>query len=232
MAAVILEPNEICWGLEVDDTVFHVVLDGRKVGPYDRRTIVGMRIKKALSSAHVLIGDRGAQLTVAELIGNKPASFAPDRSGAFSGSQVRYPASLVAVRGRGFEIPQFKGEIEARLQKDMLRLSGRCRRGFGWKDDRVKIPVADVLYAHANGSQVDVLLRADGSSSGQRLTLELFMPEVAAELAAALPSTASPPQTALADPAGRTFWMALLAVAGVVAAVGVVLLALLFGRGF
>jgi len=34
----------------VDQTIYHVLLEGRKVGPYDRRTIVGMRIKKTLTS--------------------------------------------------------------------------------------------------------------------------------------------------------------------------------------
>lgn len=27
-------------------SIYHVLLEGRTVGPYDRRTIVGMRIKK------------------------------------------------------------------------------------------------------------------------------------------------------------------------------------------
>ena len=80
----------------MDNPVYHVVLEGRTIGPYDRRTIVGMRIKKTLTSDHVLIDSGGAQLTVADLIGRKPRSndFHPNRTGGFSLVQATYPASL------------------------------------------------------------------------------------------------------------------------------------------
>jgi hypothetical protein len=216
----------------VDQTIYHVVLDGRKIGPYDRRTIVGMRIKKALTSDHVLIGGDGTQLTVAELIGSKAdAAFTPDRSGTFSGIQARFPASLVSVRGRGLDIPRFQGEVEARIQKEMLRLSGRFRSGFGWKEDRVKIPLANVMHARAAGTQVEMWLRPDSGAPAQQVTLELFMPEVATELAAALPSTAPPaPLGGGVDAATRTFWIATLAVLGVAIALGVLLVAVLWRR--
>src|SRR4051812_39114913 len=88
-------------GTEVDESLFHVVLDGRKIGPYDRRTIVGMRIKKALTSDHVLIGMDGARLTVAGLIGQPPAQqFNADRSQSFSVVQATFGASVVHVEGR------------------------------------------------------------------------------------------------------------------------------------
>ena len=98
------------------DSVYHVLLEGRTVGPYDRRTVVGMRIKKTLTSDHVLINVRGAQLTVAELIQDRPAaSFNPNRSGSFSKVQATYSASLIESQGRGLAIPGFTGEIEARV---------------------------------------------------------------------------------------------------------------------
>src|SRR4029453_7832312 len=63
-------------GTELDRSIYHVLLEGRTVGPYDRRTIVGMRIKKALASDHVLIGADGDRLTVADLIHRRsPAPF-------------------------------------------------------------------------------------------------------------------------------------------------------------
>ena len=48
----------------MENARYHVLLEGRRVGPYDRRTIVGMRIKKALTSADVLVTAEGGQLTV------------------------------------------------------------------------------------------------------------------------------------------------------------------------
>jgi hypothetical protein len=173
------------------DQTYHVLLEGRKVGPYDRRTIVGMRIKKTLTSEHVLIGAGGARLTVAELIGQHPAApaFNPDRSGSFSVVQATFTAALLEVKGKGVDIPRFKGETEARVQGDVLRIAGRFRRGLGWKEDRVKLVLKDVVHARVKGSQVDLWLRAAKPGGAmQRVSLELFTPEAAGELVDWLPA--------------------------------------------
>jgi hypothetical protein len=161
----------------LEHTLYQVQLDGRTVGPYDRRTIVGMRIKKTLSSTDVLIDSDGARLTVADLIGKRP-SFNPSRSGSYSVVKAVYTAALVdKVRGAG--IPSFREEIEARVQGDVLRLAGRFRAGLGWKDDRVKLSLKDVVHARLRGSLVDLWLRAGKEGKLHRVTLELFTPESA-----------------------------------------------------
>jgi hypothetical protein len=224
----------------VDQPVYHVLLEGRTVGPYDRRTIVGMRIKKALTNHHVLVGADGARLTVADLIGRSPAvAFQPELSGAFAGIQSRYPAWLVHVRGRGgVEIPRFKGEIEARVQGDRLRLAGRFRKGFGWKDGRVKIPMADVLHARVAASQVELWLRADRPGRQRQVALELFTPEVAAEFLERLPQAATTPASAAAVQRNASaaagygaFWVSTLATIAVAVTIGLVLMVLLYHRG-
>jgi hypothetical protein len=224
----------------VDQPVYHVVLEGRRVGPYDRRTIVGMRIKKALTSDHVLIAADGARMTVAELIGRDSlAAFQPNRS-SLSGIRARYPAWLVHVRGRGVAIPRFKGEIEARVQGEVLRLAGRFRRGFGWKDDRVKIPLADVAHTRVTGSQVELWLRGSPSHKLQRVALELFTPPVAQELVTWLPAAtpwpapasaaAKPRKTTGTDPRSA-FWISAIATISVAIVVTLVLIVLLYRRG-
>ena len=185
---VSFSPKKISWGLQVTQTVsqpiYHVALGDRKVGPYDRRTIVGMRIKQTLTSDHVLIGADGAQLTVGELIGQRPAKpFNADRSGSFSLVHATFTASVLEIVGVGAPIPRFKGEIEARVQADVLRLAGRFRHGLGWKEGRVKIPLKDVVHARISGSKVDLWLRpAQHGVQLQRLSLELFTHEAAGEL--------------------------------------------------
>ena len=184
----------------MDKTVYHVLLEGRTVGPYDRRTIVGMRIKKALTSEHVLIGTDGTKLTVADLIHQRrPTPFNPDRSGSFSTVQATYSASLLDVEGGGIEIPRFRGEIEARVQSDVLRLAGRFRQKFSWKEDRIKIPLKDVVHARVNGSQVDLWLRSTESAKLQRIGLELFTHESAGELVDWLPLATPFPEPAIAS---------------------------------
>jgi hypothetical protein len=226
-------------GTELDQTMFHVLLEGRTVGPYDRRTIVGMRIKKALTSDHVLIGADGGRMTVADLLIHRPrpAPFNPERSGSFSVVQATYAASLLRVEGRGLDIPSFKSEIEARVQSDVLRLAGRFRHGLGSKEGRVKIPLKDVVHARITGSQVELWLRCDTAKKLQRVALELFTPESAVELVEWLPAA-----TAFPEPAPSTPPMALavvspkhslfIAMIAVVLGVALMLMVLLHRRAY
>lgn len=220
----------------MDHTVYHVVLEGGRVGPYDRRTIVGMRIKKTLTSDQVLIGANGAQLTVGDLIRRRsPAPFHPERSGSYSVVQGAFAAWLVQATGKA-GIPRFKGEIEARVQADgVLRLAGRFRQGFSWKDGRVKIALKDVAHARINGTQVELGLGGDGQRPRGQFTLELFTPETAYEFVQCLPDVkpfpdaASPGAAGLpAAPSRQAVWMAAISVISVAMVVGVVLIVVLY----
>jgi hypothetical protein len=221
----------------LDQTIYHVLLEGRTVGPYDRRTIVGMRIKNALTGEDVLIGTNGARLTVADLIGRAPvAQFNPDRSGSFSVVQATYTAGLVDRQGRGIEIPEFKGEVEVRVQGEVLRLAGRYRHGLRWKEGRVKIVLKDVVHARVNGSQTELWLRNGASDRLQRVTLELFTHEAAGELAEWLPGATPFPKPVAAGsaraPAGSSAHGLWIALAAGVVVVGLMLGVLLLRRLF
>lgn len=183
-------------GKRLEEPVYHVLLEGSKVGPYDRRTIVGMRIKKTLTSDHVLIASDGTQLTVADLVKIRPRdnTFQPNRSGSFSLVQATYSASVLDVIG-GLPIPRFKGEVEARVQTDVLRIAGRFRHGLFWREDRVKLPLKDMVHARVRGSIVDLWLRQDGTTELQQVTLELFTPEAAGEFVDWLPHATPLPHT-------------------------------------
>jgi hypothetical protein len=229
----------------VDETVYHVLLEGHTVGPYSRRTIVGMRIKKTLTSKDVLISTGGAQLTVADLIGQRPArQFNADQSGSFSVVRATYAASLLEVDGPGLAIPDFKDEVQARVQGDVLRIAGRFRKRLGWKEDRVKIALKDVVHARVTGSQVDLWLRNAQEPRLQRIALELFTPESAGELVGWLPA-ATPfvePVERPREPAlqgdilelssGSTSGGLWVAVAGVTLVVALMLMVLLMRRGY
>jgi hypothetical protein len=191
----ILASKQYFVGTQVDETVYHVLLEGRPVGPYSRRTIVGMRIKQTLTSDHVLIGSDGAQLTVAALIGQRaPQPFHPERSSSFSVVQAIFSASLVEIEGRGRAIPKFRDEVQVRVQGDVLRMAGRFRKGLRWKEDRVKIPLKNVVHARVTGSQVELWLRPPGVKRLRRIALELFTHESAAELVEWLPGATPFPQ--------------------------------------
>lgn len=191
----ILAPKQYFVGTELAETVYHVLLGSRTVGPFDRRTIVGMRIKKTLTSDHVLIGTDGTQLTVRDLIGRRPAPhFQPERSGGYSVVQATLAASLLEVDGPGMWIPKFKGEVQARVQTEVLRIAGRFRRRLRWKEDRVKLPLKDIVHAGLKGSQVELWLRNAGQDRLQRIALELFTAESACEQVDCLPRATPYPE--------------------------------------
>ncbi|MFC5499584.1 hypothetical protein ACFPOE_18710 [Caenimonas terrae] len=160
------------------------------MGPYDRRTIVGLRIKKTLSSEHELEASDGSRLTVAQLIG-QPANpeFNAMRSGAYTSARHTCSAGMIDSEPGPIEILPFRGEVEVRVHADVLRIAGSYRTGRAIKEGRVKLPLRDIAYARSSGSRIDLWLRA-GDGSGallQRLALDLFSDEAAAELLQWLP---------------------------------------------
>jgi hypothetical protein len=180
----------------LEHPLYHVLLEGRRVGPYDRRTIVGMRIRKTLTSADLVIAGNGQHFTVADLVkmGRLDGNFEASRSGSYSVVQALHSAALVEA-DRGL-VPAFKGEIEIRVQTRALRIAGRFRHRLGWKEDRVKFPLPDLAHVRLRGSVVELGLRPGGAGALQKLALELFTPEAATELVAALPQLAAWPEPA------------------------------------
>lgn len=229
----------------MDQPNYHVLLDGRTVGPYDRKTIVGMRIKRMLTGDHLLVAGDGTRLTVRELVGGPsagPSGRTNGSAGAAGTSPVlgTYTGILMEAARRGGPVPAFKGELEVRVHADVLRLAGRRRRGLRWKDERVKVPLADVAHARAKGSRVDIWLQPAGAKQLQRIALHMFTAETAEELLACLPPvTTDPDQPAAARvraaevrpaaPAGRALAVAVLGISAVIVLV-LVLLVLLSAR--
>ena len=187
----------------MEDALYHVLHEGRRMGPYDRRTIVGMRVKKTLSSDQVVVAADGAEMTVGELVhgGLAPMprrveddTLTPARvGGSYSVVEGIYPANLLEVEGAGYSVPAFKGEIELRVQTKVLRLAGRFRDGLAWKEDRVKFPLPDIQHARLRGNVVDLWVRVAEQGGLQRISLDLLTRDAAGELAGALPHAAPYP---------------------------------------
>lgn len=214
----------------MQDSVYHVLLDGGQVGPYDRRTIVGMRIRKALRSRDVVVAADGRRLTVRELV-HKPAEIGvrPEHNGSYSVVQAIHAATLVEVDGPGCcVVPPFRGDLEVRVQTRVLRIEGRHREGRAWKQDRLKIPLEQVVHAGVRGRLVDLGLVGETGAFPQRLTLDLRTPAAAADLVAAMPNATDWPAGLVVQPSQRWAWaanpMALAGAAAVTVLVTVVVI--------
>jgi hypothetical protein len=188
----------------LEETLYRLLLGGREVGPYDKRTIIGMRQKKALANDSVLIGPDGKRLTVEELIQGRKDEFA--LTGTFSLIKARFSARL-AECGRNGPLPRYEGDLEIRVQEDVLRVASR--------DDRVKIAIRDVVHARARDQFADLWFRSAGSAL-QPASFEMVSSEVAKEFVRWLPG-ATPPTSAVA--AGKRSGSPFAVVIGVAAAV-------------
>lgn len=195
---------------------YHILLDKGSLGPFDRRTIVGLRVKNALTDTQQLLDSNGRKLSVQELVAwdARRARSRPD-SVTTSLIQASYPATLVGLQGRGFPVPRFHGEIEVRVQPEGLRVAGAFRRWSGWRQGRIKIPLEHIVHARTQGGQLALWLRPPGAGADtpgermQSLTLAMRSAKEAQELLHWLP--AEPPPYGLAPAApmrgtGRMVW--------------------------
>ncbi|MCD6078710.1 MAG: hypothetical protein K0R89_2648 [Ramlibacter sp.] len=196
----ILRPKRGPEGTQVDNALYHVLYEGRRMGPYDRRTIVGMRVKKTLKSNQVVVAQDGAEMTVGDLVhGGLGVVASPPREddtmtparvgGSYSVVEGIYPATLQEVEGAGYAIPAFRGEVELRIQTKVLRLAGRYKDGLTWKEDRVKFPLQDIQHARLRGTVVDLWVRVAEQGGLQRISFNLLTRDAAGQLAGALPHT-------------------------------------------
>lgn len=229
-------------GADLTPLAYHVLHEGRRMGPYDRRTIVGLRIKKTLTSDHELEASDGSRLTVAELIGRQPSrsDFNAMRSGVYTAPRMTCSAALIDSEPGPVEILPFRGEVEVRVHPDVLRIAGPYSVGRGHKEGRVKLPLKDIAYIRHAGSRVDLWLRAGaGPAAGlQRLALDLFSEDAVRELLQGLPDALPWPEEVLASlplapgKAGNASLSPLLwaAVSGIVLVAGLVLLVVLRRR--
>jgi hypothetical protein len=200
---------------------YHVLHEGRRMGPYDRRTIVGLRIKKTLSSAHTLEGSDGSRLTVAELLGRPaPADFNAMHSGAYSSARHTCTGGFIESEAGAVEIPAFRGEVEVRVHPEILRIAGSYRVGRAIKDGRIKLALKDIAHARRSGSRIDLWLRT-GHEPLQRLAMDMFSDEAATVLLQWLPDAKPWPHgEALTAPAPRSnpslsplLWAAVIGIA-------------------
>lgn len=222
---------------------YHVLLEGRRMGPYDRRTIVGLRIKNTLTSEHRLEASDGSRLSVAELVGRQTAAaqFNPMLSGSYSAAKATCSAWLIDRERGPAGIPAFRGEVEVRVHADVLRIAGRHRHGFALQDVRVKLPLNDIAFFRTEGSRLDLWLRSGDPQANpvvlQRLALDLFSDDAVRDLMQWIPGAQRWPEpscvpvpSSVTGPVAAVSPFLWVAVFGVVMVAGLVLLVLLRRR--
>jgi hypothetical protein len=131
---------------------FLILPNEQRLGPYDRRTLVGMRMKKAVDKNASLLRNDGYTMTMAQLLADRTETagqFKPSEPGT---AEQPWPSYAVDCGGSFLRggVLGFQGLGELRFTGDKLRINGQ-RKGawLGTKEDRVKIPLSHIAWARA-----------------------------------------------------------------------------------
>ncbi len=144
---------------------YTLLIDGRQVGPYDRKTIVGMRIKRLVDKNLTLRRNDGHTMTVAQLVADRfemtdaqnlqRQATVPPASGIWPAFLVDCGGNLMKPGAFGFI-----GKGELRFQGDFLRITANRKSGFvSTRQERSKVPLDAIISAtqHAKLSNVVVI---------------------------------------------------------------------------
>lgn len=169
------------------------VLTGARVGPYDKRTVVGMRIKKLLHNDQMLISEAGEQISVGELVRRRTrvdSVMQASSVDSISNLMPTFTVSHVVPLDYIASAHDLRGLGEVRLQFDVLRVVGPVRKGFSEKDARIKIELERIVNIHLTGDRLDMLLLGiDGPGTPmQTLAMEFMDGGKAREFQSALPN--------------------------------------------
>lgn len=150
---------------------YRLLLQSKQIGPFDRRTIVGMRMKKIITNDVLVMRNDGLMMSVGQLLADRF-----ETTDALTGQMLSAPGfaseiwpTFLVDFGGGLRAGAlgFVGRGELRFQSDVLRISGQRKRAFwGTKLDRAKIALVDI-------AAINVAL---GSDSSVALNLRLGHP--------------------------------------------------------
>jgi hypothetical protein len=167
--------------------LYHLLVGERQLGPYDRKTIVGMRIKNLIDDLSQVKRSDGHHMTVAQLLADR---FEMADADSLRKQAVSPPASgiwpvFLMDCGGSFMKPGalgFIGKGELRFQGDHLRLTANRKTGFvSVKTERIKLQLVSISSALADAAQSNVLVLhftpgspdvEEGANSVARITLD------------------------------------------------------------
>ncbi len=173
---------------------YRLLLQSKQIGPFDRRTVVGMRMKKIISNDVAVMRNDGLMMNVGQLMADRF-----ETTDALTGQILSMPGmaseiwpTFLVDFGGGLRAGAmgFVGRGELRFESDKLRLSGQRKRAFfGSRSDRIKIAIADIAainVALGSDQSVAVNLRLGHplapTRKGQSIILKLDDPDSAQEL--------------------------------------------------
>jgi hypothetical protein len=143
---------------------YTMLIGGRQVGPYDRKTIVGMRIKKLVDNNVTLRRSDGHPMTVAQLLADRfemTDAETLQRQAAVPPASGIWPSFLIDCGGNLMKPGAFGfiGKGELRFQGDFLRITANRKSGFvSTRQERSKVPLSAIISASQHVKLPNVLV--------------------------------------------------------------------------
>jgi hypothetical protein len=175
---------------------YSLFVNGKPLGPYERRMIVGMHVKKIVDGDQMLWREDGVEMNVAQLVQDRdestPASVAHDHlalstlgvpsSGMWPQFNVRFGGSALKPGAWGFS-----GNGQVSYHGDELRFKGRKRnKNLGMSRQEESLPLAAMLDSQCMDCVLQISLQPgltfDQRTEDAQLHLEFATPQEAREL--------------------------------------------------
>ncbi len=143
---------------------YQLLVGNKQLGPYDRKTVVGMRIKKLIDNELQTRRSDGHLMTVAQLLADRfemadaeslhQQATSPPASGIWPAFLIDCGGSLIKPGAIGFI-----GKGELRFQGDHLRITANRKAGFvSTKVERMKLPLVSLASACAETAQTAIIV--------------------------------------------------------------------------
>ncbi|TAG26293.1 MAG: hypothetical protein EAZ37_09540 [Burkholderiales bacterium] len=143
---------------------YHLLVGDRQLGPYDRKMIVGMHVKKLVDHNAMVRRSDGHEMTVAQLQADRfemadadslhSQATSPPASGFWPTFLINCGGSLMKPGAFGFI-----GRGELRFQGDYLRLTANRKSGLvSTRLERIKVPLSAIFSASAHAEHTKFLL--------------------------------------------------------------------------
>lgn len=175
---------------------YSLFVNGKPLGPYERRLIVGMRVKNIVDGDQMVWRDDGVEMTVAQLVQDRdestPASVAhdhlalstlgPPSSGMWPQFTVRFGGSAAKPGAWGFS-----GNGQVSYHGDELRFKGQRRnKNLGMSRQEESLPLAAMADSRCMDCILQISLQPgltfSHHSEESQLHLEFATPQEAHEL--------------------------------------------------
>jgi hypothetical protein len=176
---------------------YSLFVNGKPLGPYERRMIVGMRVKKIVTDEQVVLRDDGLEMSVAQLLQDRDEATRPSQAakepitesvmgapstGMWPQFNVRFGGGPMKPGAFGFN-----GLGQISYQGDMLSIRGNRRnKNLGMSRQEERLPVGAIVSSAAQGYFVDFVLKPEQalnpSNQPQSVRIECATESEASEL--------------------------------------------------